>query len=322
MIDKLVGDDVDAWVLELSVVQLRLEADGVISIELTDPDGGLLPAWEPGAHVDLLLGDVIRQYSLCGDPGDRTSYHVAVLREAVSRGGSAYVHERLHPGELIEVGGPRNHFRLDDHDDYVFIAGGIGITPIRPMIGEVRRRGRPFRLFYGGRSRSSMAYVDELARAGPGVSIVAEDEHGMLDLPAILPKASPGSGTYVCGPAGLLEAVEVRCAAWPAGALHTERFKARDRSDTVDRPFVAECARSGVEVPVPAGVTLIDALEAVGIRLPNACRDGVCGSCETRVLAGGIEHRDSVLSAAERQRQDRMMTCVSRAAGERVVLDL
>src|SRR5580692_9766479 len=109
MIDKLVGDDVDAWVLELSVVQLRLEADGVISIELTDPDGGLLPAWEPGAHVDLLLGDVIRQYSLCGDPGDRTSYHVAVLREAVSRGGSAYVHERLHPGELIEVGGPRNH---------------------------------------------------------------------------------------------------------------------------------------------------------------------------------------------------------------------
>jgi tetrachlorobenzoquinone reductase len=316
------ADDTDAWVLELSVLQLRLEADGVTSLELTDPEGGLLPSWKPGAHIDLLLGAVTRQYSLCGDPGDRTSYHVAVLREQVSRGGSAYVHDRLHVGELLEVGGPRNHFRLDDHDDYIFIAGGIGITPIRPMIYEVRRRGRPWRLFYGGRSRSSMAYIAELARSGPGVTVVAEDERGMLDLPAILPEPSPGTGIYACGPPELLEAIEKRCAAWPIGALHTERFQARDRSGAVDRPFVAECARSGVQVAVPAEVALIDALEAAGIRLPNVCRDGLCGSCETRVLAGGIEHRDSVLSAAEQQQQDRMMACVSRAADERVVLDL
>jgi ferredoxin-NADP reductase len=316
-------DDPDGGVLDLRVDQLRLEAERVVSLQLSDPGGGVLPAWEPGAHIDLLLGDVVRQYSLCGDPADRLSYRVGVLREELSRGGSAYVHETLRPGDVVEVGGPRNHFQLAESEEYLFIAGGIGITPILPMIAAVARRGAAWRLFYGGRARSSMAFRAELARYGERVEILPEDEYGLLDLEAILATPRPGVGVYVCGPEGLLQAVERRCESWPLDALHVERFQASPRPDfEVDAPFIALCQRSGREVGVPAGVTLLDALEAAGIRLANACRDGVCGSCQVAVLGGAIEHRDSVLSARERQQNDRMMACVSRAAGEHITLDL
>ena len=316
-------DELDGGVLDLRVDQLRFEAERVVSLQLGDPGGGVLPVWEPGAHIDVLLGNVVRQYSLCGDPADPLSYRIGVLREELSRGGSAYVHETLRPGDVVEVGGPRNHFQLAEDEEYLFVAGGIGITPILPMIAAAERRAAPWRLFYGGRSRSSMAFRAELARYGERVEIRPEDEYGLLDLETILAEPRPGIGVYVCGPEGLLQAVERRCEGWPLDALHVERFQASPRPDfEVDAPFVAVCQRSGREVAVPVGVTLLDALEASGIRLANACRDGVCGSCEVAVLDGAIEHRDSVLSARERQQNDRMMACVSRAAGERIELDV
>ena len=313
----------ETGVLDLRVVQLRIEADRVISLELTDPFGGMLPPWTPGAHIDLLLGDVVRQYSLCGDPADRFSYRVAVLREDQSRGGSAYVHDALRPGQFLEIGGPRNHFELGAHDEYLFLAGGIGITPILPMIAEVSGGRAPWRLFYGGRTRSSMAFCRDLQVHGSQVEILPEDEHGLLDLATILARPRPGAGIYVCGPEGLLRAAETGCAGWPADALHVERFTASSRPDfEISAEFVAECRRSACEVTVPAGESLLDALERAGIRLPNACRDGVCGSCEIGVLAGPVEHRDSVLSAREREKNDRMMACVSRAARLRIAIDV
>jgi ferredoxin-NADP reductase len=316
-------DDTEAGVLDLSVVQLRVEAERVISIELADPFGGMLPSWTPGAHIDLLLGDVVRQYSLCGDPADRFIYRVAVLREELSRGGSAYVHDALRPGQFLEVGGPRNHFELGAHDEYLFLAGGIGITPILPMITEVSHRGAPWRLSYGGRTRSSMAFCRDLQMYGDQVEVLPEDEHGLLDLATILARPRPGVGIYVCGPEGLLQAVETGCATWPKDALHVERFQASPRPDfEIDTEFVAECRRSDCEVTVSAGESLLDALERAGIRLPNACRDGVCGSCEIAVLAGPVEHRDSVLSDREREKNDRMMACVSRAARLRITVDV
>ena len=317
-------EDVDAGVLDLQVLQLRRESREVLSVLLADPDGCVLPVWEPGAHVDLVLGDVLRQYSLCGDPGDPMTYRVAVLRESRSSGGSRYVHDLLRPGDMVEVGGPRNNFRLGaDHDRYVFVAGGIGITPLLPMIAQVDRAGQPWHLHYGGRSRVSMAFLDELSRYRNRVSLVFEDLDGRPDLDALLTDQPPGTGIYACGPEGLVQAIEQRCASWPPGMLHVERFRPRPVSGGLaDAPFTVECARSGIEVVVPAGESILDAVQMGGVRLPNACREGICGSCATRVLSGAVEHRDSVLSAAEQLAGDRLMTCVSRAAGPRLVLDL
>lgn len=317
-----VADDVEDWVLDLRVEQMRVEADRVLSLVLVDPFGGVLPDWAPGAHIDVVLGGVRRQYSLCGDPADRLSYRIAVLREELSRGGSAYAHDVLRPGDVLEVGGPRNHFELEEHAEYRFLAGGIGVTPLLPMIAAVARRGAPWRLAYGGRTSASMAFLRELGQYGAQVRVLPEDRYGPLDLDAILADPRPGVGIYACGPEGLLKAVERRCERWPPDALHLERFAATPRPAAPDADFVAVCRRGGRQVAVPAGVTLLDALEAAGVRLASACREGVCGSCAIGVLDGAVDHRDSVLSARERDAGNLMMACTSRASGARLVLDI
>ncbi len=321
--DLVTEADEDDGVLDLQVVQLRREADDVLSLELSDPEGGVLPGWAPGAHIDLRIGDAIRQFSLCGNPRDPFTYRVAVLRETLSRGGSRFVHEQLRPGDLVEVGGPRNHFQLDEHASYRFITGGIGITPILTMVREVADRGLPWRLVYGGRRLSAMAFREELASHGGAVHLVPEDRVGRIDLPTALGPVRDDTGIYCCGPEGLIAAVEEQSTHWPQGALHVERFRARPQSgQRADRTFTVECSRSGLEVTVAPGESLLDRLEANGVAVATACREGICGSCELPVLAGAIEHRDSVLSAAERSRGDRVMACVSRAGGDRLVLDL
>ncbi|BCJ57244.1 PDR/VanB family oxidoreductase [Micromonospora endophytica] len=309
-------------VLDLRVESMTVEAEGVLTLVLVDPDGGRLPEWTPGAHVDLWLPEVVRQYSLCGDPDDRSRYVVAVLQAPDSRGGSEYIHRLLRPGDRVEVGGPRNHFALRPAKEYLFIAGGIGITPILPMIREADRRGAPWRLVYGGRSRRSMAFLERLRGYGDRVLVWPEDEQGLLDLDTALAANDDGLAVYCCGPAGLIAAVESRCATWPTDAVNFERFTARDLSALSSAPVTVTCARSQLTLEVSAAESILDALEAAGVGVANACRDGVCGSCEVAVLAGTPDHRDSIRSGAELDDTTSLAVCVSRARTPELVLDI
>ncbi|HEX5117518.1 MAG TPA: PDR/VanB family oxidoreductase [Pseudonocardiaceae bacterium] len=299
----------------LDVVVDRRErlASHVIGLVLRRPDGAAMPEWTPGAHVDLLLGNgMTRQFSLCGDPADRATLRVAVLREPAGRGGSAYVHDEVVESTRLRIRGPRNHFPLAPARRYLFIAGGIGITPILPMLGAVEP-GIDWRLVYGGRTRESMAFRDELARYGDRVRLRPQDECGLLDVAGL---AAEPAEIYCCGPEPLLAAVTA-----VAPAAHVERFT--PVADTGDsRPIEVELARSGRTVLVPAGCSVLAAVEAAGVAVLSSCREGTCGTCETDVLDGVPDHRDSLLTDAERAAGDTMLICVSRAAGDRLVLDL
>lgn len=304
----------------LDVVVDRRErlAAGVVGLTLRRSDGAPMPSWTPGAHVDLLLDNgMTRQYSLCGDPADRARLRIAVLREPDGRGGSAHVHDHVTEGARLRMRGPRNHFALVPARRYLFVAGGIGITPILPMLGAVA----DWRLVYGGRTRESMAFRDELARHGDRVTLLPQDEHGLLDVPSLLAEPDGDTAIYCCGPEPLLAAVAEASAHWPAGALHVERFTPVE--DTGDRrPIEVELARSGRTVSVPADCSILAAIEAAGVAVLSSCREGTCGTCETDVLDGVPDHRDSLLTDEERAAGDTMLICVSRAAGDRLVLDL
>jgi ferredoxin-NADP reductase len=310
-------------VSELVVTESTTVADGVVSLLLEHPDGEELPAWTPGAHVDLLLGpELVRQYSLCGAPGDRGRFRVGVLLDASGRGGSRYVHERLTPGARLPVRGPRNHFPLVAADRYLFVAGGIGVTPILPMVAEAEASGADWSLHYGGRRRASMAFLDELAPYGDKVVLRPEDECGLLDLAAILqPRAD--TAVYACGPEGLLQAVEERCAAWPPGSLHVERFAAKPVADgAATTSFEVVCQRTGITVTVPEDRSILDVVLDAGVNALSSCQEGVCGTCETPVVEGSPDHRDSLLTDEEKAEGDYMMICVSRSHSARLVLDL
>lgn len=306
--------------LDLRVRAMRLEADDVMSLELEPATGGPLPAWEPGAHVAVAAGHLgERQYSLCGELGAAT-WRLAVLREPHGSGGSAWVHDEVRVGDVLHVRGPSNAFALEAADSYAFIAGGIGITPILPMVRRVARAGGRWRLLYGGRRRSSMAFLDELAALGGDVAICPQDELGHLDVDAFL-AGDPGAAVYCCGPAPLLEAIAERCA---ERLLHLERFTPvmdTDAARTGDA-FEVRLQRSGVTVAVPDGVSILEAIEAAGLHPPCSCMEGTCGTCETPVLEGEVDHRDGILSDAEREAGRSMMICVSRARSAHLVLDL
>jgi ferredoxin-NADP reductase len=299
-----------------TVTAIEPEADGIVSLHLAPAAGDKLPAWEAGAHVD-------RQYSLCGDPADPTRWRLGVLREPESRGGSAHVHERLAVGDQVVCRGPRNNFSLVDADRYLFVAGGIGITPILPMVRACEAAGKPWRLFYGGRAEPTMAFREELAPHGDRVVLWPQDSHGVLDLDTVLGSPTAGTAIYCCGPGALLDAVEQRCAAWPAGSLHLERFRPRDGAlDGVNSAFEVELDASGITLTVGAGQTLAEAIEDAGVDLPTSCREGTCGTCETYVLEGEPDHRDSYLTAEEQASGEVIMPCCSRSRSARLVLDL
>ncbi|MBV6761607.1 PDR/VanB family oxidoreductase [Rhodococcus opacus] len=309
----------------LRVVAKEVVAEGVVTLTLRHPDGRRLPDWAPGAHIDLMLPNgLTRQYSLCGDRWDAHTYRVGVLREPAGRGGSAYVHDELAEGDLVGVGGPRNNFRLVPAPRYLFVAGGIGITPLLPMIRQAELMGIDWQLLYGGRTRTSMAFRDELAGYGDRVVVVPRDEQGHPDLPAYLAAAAAADAkVYVCGPGPLLAAVEKCCAEWRVGSLRTERFVPQDRGAPLrDEPFEVELARSGLAVTVTPGASVLDAVQAAGVTVLSSCREGTCGTCETTVLAGAPDHRDSVLDDDERSAGDCMLICVSRSCSDRLVLDL
>ncbi|MET9833594.1 PDR/VanB family oxidoreductase [Streptomyces sp. NPDC006385] len=305
---------------ELVVSRRETAADGVLALTLRHPLGEPLPAWEPGAHIDVVLGPGLeRQYSLCGDPADRTRWRIAVLREPDGRGGSAHVHEQLGQGDKVRVRGPRNHFRLEPSTAYRFVAGGIGITPILPMLAAAEAAGAEWTLLYGGRSRRSMAFVEELGRHGDRVTIAPQDETGLLDLASVLDDVPGGTLVYCCGPGPLLDAVEERC---PSGVLRVERFQPKEQPAGEEGEFEVELAQSGLTLTVAPGVSVLDTVRAAGVEVLYSCTEGTCGTCETDVLDGTPEHRDSVLTAQEQESGETMMICVSRCRGKRLVLDL
>jgi ferredoxin-NADP reductase len=313
-----------AGVVTLRVAAKTVEADGVVTLRLAHPQGARLPDWTPGAHIDLVLPNgVTRQYSLCGDRWDAHSYRVGVLREPDGRGGSAYLHDELAVGEPVGVGSPRNNFPLVPAPRYLFVAGGIGITPLLPMIHQANLLNADWQLLYGGRRRRSMAFLNELAGYGERVRAVPQEESGLLDLAGFLGEPRPDTRVYCCGPAPLLAAIEAACAGWPAHTLRTERFVGQELDTPArDIPFEVVLARSGGSLTVTPNLSVLEAVRAAGVDVLSSCRQGTCGTCETTVLAGQPDHRDSILEDNERAAGDCMFICVSRALGDRLVLDL
>lgn len=310
--------------LQVEVASVRREAEGVVSLTLRAPSGEPLPPWEPGAHLEVVLGDgLVRHYSLCGEVSDETTWRIAVLLEPNSRGGSRFVHEAIRPGHQLHVTGPRNNFRLVENDRYVFVAGGIGITPILPMVRQLASTGRPWTLLYGGRTRESMAFLDELAAfTGGDLLVRPQDEFGLLDLDSLLGEPQPGTSVYCCGPGPLIDAVEERCRTWPPGSLHRERFAASTTRTSSDDPFEVELARSGKRITVPSFCSMLDVLEEAGYEITNSCRAGICGTCLTTVISGEPEHNDDVLSDEERASNKVMLPCVSRSRSDVLVIDM
>ncbi|WIX92407.1 PDR/VanB family oxidoreductase [Amycolatopsis sp. DG1A-15b] len=305
--------------LDLTVRAIRAEADDVISLVLAAPDGSPLPGWIPGAHLDVFLpSGRQRQYSLCGDPGDRSSYRIAVRRIADGGGGSREIHDTVRAGGPLRIRGPRNAFPLAAANSYLFVAAGIGITPILPMVRACHERAVPWRLVYLGRSRATMPFLDELARCDSGtVEIRPDDECGPPVLGDILPLAPAGAAVYLCGPPPLMHpARELVRASDPSASLHTERFSPPPVSGGA--PFEIRLRRTGVTVGVGPGETALTAITRVTSDVAYSCRQGFCGTCKVRVLDGEVEHRDRLLSPAERR--DSMLVCVSRATG-RLVID-
>jgi ferredoxin-NADP reductase len=315
-------DEVD---LTLQVASRTEGAEGVVVLELRDPSGADLPAWAPGAHLDLELPNgLTRQYSLCGDPGDRAVWRIGVLREPEGRGGSAYVHDELTEGVQIDVRGPRNNFPMVESPHYVFIAGGIGITPILPMMAAADAAGAEWELHYGGRSRRSMAFLESMEElTGTRVTLHPQDEVGLIDLEAILGTPRPDTVVYCCGPEPLLQAVEKKCVTWPADALHVERFSPKEFGEPLlQGAFEVELATSGMTLTVPPDKSILEVVEEAGVPVLSSCQEGTCGTCETPVLEGAVDHRDSLLTPAEQEANDTMFICVSRAACPKLVLEL
>ena len=309
--------------LELRLRTMRWEAPGVMSLELVAPDGGKLPPFEPGAHIDLHLpGGIMRQYSLCGDPADRTRYRVGI--RSVSGGlSSQHVHRKLRPGEIVGVSVPRNNFPLVDAQRDLFVAGGIGITPMIPMMRETSAKGKPWTLLYCNKRDADAPFLDEIKSLGGEISLHSTEAGTRLDVAKQLSDVRKDTVVYCCGPEGLMTAVEEATAAWPEDMVRFEWFTPRKRpEDEVAGSFEIVCEASGVTLTVPPDKSVLVTLNDAGIEVPSSCTQGICGTCEVRVIDGEVDHRDSILSSAERAANQSMMTCVSRARGARLVLDI
>ncbi|QES50431.1 oxidoreductase [Streptomyces venezuelae] len=296
------------------IVSRTEPAEGVLLLRIESPE---FPGWAPGAHVDIRLpSGLIRQYSLCGDPADSGAYTIGIRLVEDGRGGSREAHAQLAEGAGIDVRPPRNRFALEPAGRYAFVAGGIGITPVLPMLRAATAAGADWTLLYGGRSRATMPFLDELSAYGSRVTVVAEDESGLPDL-SPLAATDPATPVYCCGPESLVEAVR---SAVPEGVrVMAERFTPAT-STTLMQPFTAELRRTGRTIEVGAAETTLAAVRRALPNTPYSCEQGFCGTCRHRVLAGGVDHRDELLT--ETEREDSMLLCVSRAAGDRLVLDL
>lgn len=317
----------------LEVESVRHVARDTVLLRLRSPQGSALPKWTPGAHIDIECGDsnLARQYSLCGDPDDRGAWEVAVLKDPASRGGSSWLHENARPGTMLRVRGPRNHFRMDENPSgrYVFVAGGIGITPIMAMAARARQLGRDYEFHYCCRNREWLAFGDTLqALHGERLHLHLTDEGNRLDLAALASRLAGGDvQIYACGPGRMLEALQavVPAAGLPESALHVEHFS-NDRptlDPSKEVSFEVELRNSGLTLTVPNDRSLLETLRARNVDVQSDCEEGLCGLCQVGVVSGEVDHRDSILSPAERRENQRMMACCSRAHnGDKLVLDL
>ncbi|MBF6338494.1 oxidoreductase [Nocardia abscessus] len=319
---------VDDRRLALVVTERRIEArdQDVVSLRLAAPDGRVLPPWRPGAHLDLELpSGRLRQYSLCGDPADIRAYRVAVRRIPEGGGGSVEVHDALPVGSPIVVRGPRNAFpfAVPGHGSPAarlhFVAGGIGITPILPMARLAHRLGIEWSMVYTGRSRDTLPFLDEIAGFGDRVVVRTDDEHGLPDAAALLPGVGPDTAVYCCGPVPMITVIADTVREMPYVELHSERFSPPPIVN--GKPFEIQLASTGDVLEVGADRSALDTILGARPDRPYSCRQGFCRTCKVRVLAGEPDHRDTVLTAAEREAGE-MLVCVSRADGGRLVLDL
>lgn len=312
----------------LRVHAVRWEADTVLSYELRSPDGAPLPPFEAGAHLDLHLpAGLVRSYSLCNDPAESHRYVVGINRDAQSRGGSSWIHDNLHAGHMLQVSAPSNNFPLvEDAETSVLVAGGIGITPVLSMVRRLAALGRDWRLHLAVRTRSQAAFLEEigtLAGDRPDrVRLHVDDENDghVLDLASVVAELPSDAHVYCCGPLPMLEAFEKATSDLDPARSHVEYFSARDAAAT-EGGYVVELVQSGTTLTVQEGATILDTLLKAGIDVPYSCTEGICGTCETRVVSGAPDHRDMVLSDQEKEDGDVMMICCSGSIGDRLVLD-
>lgn len=306
---------------------LRHEAEGIISVELRPWGDTVFAPFEAGSHIDLHLPNgLVRSYSLLNAPSDQGRYVVGILRDRASRGGSRYVHEQLRVGTQLQISQPRNNFALDTYASHsVLVAGGIGITPIYCMFRQLLALGRSAELIYCARSRKEAALLEDIVGLGAKVVYHFNDEKGCLpDLGGYLAGRPSDTHFYCCGPTPMLDAFEQACESLGYPHAHIERFTAAEVAPSEDAQdsYSVELSRSGKTVSVEPGLNLLDVLLEAGCDIEYSCREGVCGSCETRVLEGDVDHRDGVLTKAERAANGSMMVCVSGCKSRRLVLDL
>lgn len=319
----------DACPMKLLVTRSEAAAQGIRRFELRHPDGRPLPAFTAGSHIRLRTpSGALRQYSLANDPAEHDRYEIAVKREEEGRGGSRSMVDGLGAGDTIDVFAPENLFALDDRArSFVLIAGGIGITPMRSMALHLIAEGtRGFKLYYLTRDPQGSAFLDELRASELAPHVIVHHDGGdprnAFDLWPVLEKPGSVGGrhVYCCGPRGLMDAVRDMTGHWPSSAVHFESFGADTKPHADDAPFEVELARSGGRVPVPVGVSILDALRQADVHVPSSCESGTCGSCKTRLLQGEADHRDLVL--LEEEKADHIMVCVSRAKSPVLVVDL
>jgi ferredoxin-NADP reductase len=306
------------------VIAVGQPAADVMTFGLHEADGRPLEPFAPGAHIDVQIpGGPVRQYSLCGGMVASGAYTIAVKKEPESRGGSSGMHERIAVGALLSIGGPRNHFPLapGDHPS-LFIAGGIGITPITAMIAELHGKNRDWVLHYCARSEKHAAFYRELVKFADGHVQGYFSETPILDVDSLIGRQRRDTHIYCCGPKPLMEAVTHATSSWPQAQVHFEWFTAPANDSGPNTAFKIELARSGVVLTVPSDQSILQVLRDNGCDVNSACEEGICGTCETAVVSGEPEHRDTVLSADERAANNTMMVCVSRAKGSRLVLNL
>lgn len=316
--------------MKLTIDRITQEAPGILAFRLVDPSGAALPSYPPGAHVDVTApGGIVRQYSLCGDPADRSAYLIAVKLEAASRGGSRSLHADARAGSILEVGTPRNLFALEPSaSEHLLFGAGIGITPLLSMAYALAASGARYTLHYFARSAADCAFAELLAGEPFAANVrfhYAVQPDGLdTRLDACLAAGSKAAHVYTCGPAPFMDKVVARAAIdRPADAIHLEHFKADPVvSGSEEHAFELKLASSGQLLAVPPGISIVEVLAEAGIRIDTSCREGICGTCIVPVLDGEPDHRDHCLSKKEKAANDQICACVSRSRTGQLVLDL